>query len=483
VDKSLFLKVNWPSRFTCGIVAMANNLSSLTKKEVIMPYPKLSAPTICQVEITTQCSLNCFHCYNFWRNKVLTESTQNWHKKTMTPEEGAHIVSKLAKAGVFDVTFTGGEPLMAYNVLKRCMLEANMGGIRVHLNSNLLCLTTDRAKELHDMGLKSIVTSFMGPDAKSYDTIAQRKGTFSRVVRGIEIAQNAGLSVIANMVVSRMNQHQVLDTARFVHSIGINRFSATKASCPANCYDFSSLGLTVAEFRQYLNDLSLAGETLGIKVDALEGYPLCGVKDLAKHHFANHRRCTAGINSMAIGSDGNVRPCSHFDTVYGNLLTEDLSVVWDRFSDWRAGMYLPPVCKSCKLLGVCGGGCRMEAKMRSGNVSGPDPYCVPEDVDSALTSLQIHISSQHNTDLDILGGAVFSVQTYRQRSEPFGLTIRIEGNPHMYLSHKGAQVFRQLIPNTPYIIGDSRINWGPLNPLDFVRGLIASGSAKLLTQK
>ena len=442
-----------------------------------MSYPNLSAPTTCQIEITTQCSHNCLHCYNFWRNKNQSEEAS----RTLTIDESRIIVQKLVDAKVFDVTFTGGEPLMAFDVLKSCIRQARDGGINVHLNSNLLPLTADRARELRELGLKGVVTSLMGPNAETYDMIAQHMNAFNRVVQNIKIAQDAGLNVIANMVVTKANLYRVKDTARFAHSLGIRKFSATKASCPGNCSDFSAYALTVVEFRNYLQDLSEVGVELDINVDALEGYPLCGVKDLEAHNFARNRRCTAGINSVAIGSNGSIRPCAHFDVSYGNLLTEDLSTAWGRMGDWRAGDFLPTVCKSCQLLGVCGGGCRMEAKVCCGDPSAPDPYCVPEDADFALKSLQNYLERRQEQLPVVEKEGWFSVLPYRSRKEPFGMTIRVDGRAYTFLNHEGVKVFRQMQIGTVYQIGDSRIQWGTMNPLKFVNGLVARGTAQVLT--
>jgi len=439
-----------------------------------MSYPNLSAPVTCQVEITTQCSHNCIHCYNFWRG-----AQSKTAERALTIPEAMIVIQRLIDSKVYDVTFTGGEPLMEFDVLRECIKAASAGGLNVYLNSNLLPLTESRARELKELGLKSIVTSLMGPDAITYNTISQHRNAFDRVVGNIKIAQDAGLTVIANMVITKVNLHQVKDTARLAYSLGIRKFSATKASCPGNCGDFSEYALTLQEFRGYLRDLSEVGAELDISIDALEGYPLCGVKDLYTHSFTAHRRCTAGINSMTVGSDGSVRPCSHHDTSYGNLLTEDLPTVWERMIDWRAGTFLPAVCKSCKLIGVCGGGCRMEAKVCCGDASAPDPYCVPEDVDFAVQSLQDHLARRQDKMTLIDADGCFVVLQNKQRMEPFGMTVRAIGRPYTYLNRAGTQLFQQMSVGVVYKVGDLRIQWGGMSPSGFVNNLIARGVAEI----
>ncbi len=441
-----------------------------------MSYPNLSAPLMCQVEITTACSHRCLHCYNFWRDENNLAKSKD---RTLTADEARVVVQKLVNAKVFDITFTGGEPLIAFDTLVSCIRQAQDGGVGVHLNSNLLLLTVDRAEELRRSGLKGVVTSIMGPDAETYNTIAQNSHAFDRVVRNIRIAQDAGLNIVANMVVTRLNLSQVKETARFVYSLGIRKFSATKASSPGSCSDFSPYALTVDEFRNYLRDLSEVGAELGIKVDALEAYPLCGVKDLGIHRFAKNRRCMAGINSLTVGSNGLVRPCSHFDTSYGDLLIEDLYTVWGRMSEWRAGAFLPKGCKLCKLLGVCGGGCRMEAKVRNGDSAAPDPYCVPTDADFALRSLKGYLAVHQEGKVLVGDKDKFIIIPYKARKEPFGMTVRSEGRPYAFLNETGTDIFLQMQINVPYQVGDVRVRWGTVDQPRFISGLVDRGLARL----
>lgn len=135
--------------------------------------------------------------------------------------------------------------------------------------------------------------------------------------------------------------------------------------------------LSLMEFREYLRDLTEVGTELDIKVNALEGYPLCGVKDLDTYHFLIGRKCTAGVSTITIASDGLVRPCPHIDESFGNIFRESISTIWERMKVWRDGTFIPQTCRVCSLLGICGSGCRMAAKMEYNSLSALDPYCVP----------------------------------------------------------------------------------------------------------
>lgn len=121
----------------------------------------------------------------------------------------------------------------------------------------------------------------------------------------------------------------------------------------------------------------------------------------------------------------------------------------------------------------------MDAKICCGDPSAPDPYCVPEDVGFALKSLQAHLERRQGSTSPIEDGERFTVLPYRSREEPFGMTARADGQPYTYLDQAGMKIFRQMQVDVAYQVGDERIHWGTMNPLDFVRGLIARGVAKI----
>lgn len=431
-----------------------------------MLYQTLSAPISCQIELTTSCNHNCSHCYNFWRKDA------NRNDISLDETTVSSVIKKMADAKVFDIIITGGEPLMKYDVLAYCIREARAAGLGVSLNSNLAPLTRSRARELRSLGIMQVLTSLMGPSPEIHDKLTQSQGSFDRIVRKIRMAQEEGIRVAVNMVVSKANLSAIRNTAKLVSSMGVKMFTATKAGCPGNCSDFSEFSLSKTEFRQYLRDLQEVGEELNLAIGALEGYPLCGIGNLDRHYSFIGRKCFAGVTTMTVASDGAVRPCSHLDMSYGNLFREDLTEIWKRMGAWRDGVYLPTVCKGCKLLPACGGGCRMEAKMSKGSLYGEDPYSSPEDLGESLSSLQ-----RHRREMPKKGMVMnFEVRSYRYRAEPFGVTV-LAGRSRAFLSTAGFELLKQFKVGTPYSPHSVEIQWGSIDPGAFIRGLVQRGIA------
>jgi len=430
-------------------------------------YAKLSAPLTCQIEITTECPLKCQHCYNFWRQDDDSPAF------SLSASDAEIVLQKLKEAEVFNIVITGGEPLSNFKTLEACLRFAKKESMQISLNTNLLPLTERRANVLRELGIASVLTSFPAHNEELYDEITQRKGAFKHFLRKVEIAQKAGIRVVASMVVSKKNLPFMKDTALFAQSLGLKDFIATKAGCPGNCSDFSEFGLSIDEFRQYLSSLREIKLSLGMKVDGLEGYPLCGVRDLDLYEFTLSRKCSAGISYLTVSSTGLVRPCPHIDISYGNIFLEEFSQIWKRMDSWRNGEFLPNVCKTCKLLGLCGGGCRMEGKTCHGEISSPDKYCVPEDIDTAFESLSRRTKNQ--VAQQVTEKTSFTVLPYRSRKESFGMTIASKGKAVALLNEAGADIFSQFTAHTTYLVNDPRISWGSLNPVNFVSGLLRRG--------
>ncbi len=428
-------------------------------------YKTLSAPLTVQIELTTKCTNKCVHCYNFWRNDTDHKNTSLSLKQIST------ILQKICNAKVFDITITGGEPLLNKKGLLFCLQGANRYELDFSLNSNLMPLTPNYIKELRRLGLKHILTSLLGPNAEIHDTIVQKSGAFSKTIQNIKLALKEGIGITVNMVVSSLNLKYIRETAKLVASLGVKKFAATRAGCPGNCLDFSNLSITLEEFRRYLNDLYEAAKEFNLAVDVLESYPLCGIRDLDIYKKFLGRKCLAGVTNCTIGSDGSVRPCSHLDISYGNIFYEELNAIWGKMENWRKGEFLPTICKQCQLIGLCGGGCRMEAKMRQGKISEPDPYSAPEDVKFCLRFLKEEVNKRKeiidlkkNTDF-------FMLNENRWREESFGTVVTVGKKQYIFLDHNGTSVFKQFRRGVVYNIHNADIKWGVLKPENFISEL------------
>jgi radical SAM protein with 4Fe4S-binding SPASM domain len=302
-------------------------------------------------------------------------------------------------------------------------------------------LTKNLADDFVSLGLQSVLTSLSSFDPQVHDFISGKQGNFKKVVKGIEIAQRSGLSVIVNMVLTKFNEKDVYKTAKFLYNLGVKNFTVTKSSPP--------LGLNQETYKQFkptkkalvnaLDELVQAKKDFHLGVDILECYPLCFFPNSKKYSiFASHR-CMAGISTCTIGANGEVRPCSHADLIYGNIFKESLTNIWGKMEEWRLGQFVPSGCKKCKYLKYCSGGCRMESFYYTGKINGVDPWAKVENQNLLDLDLLIE-KDQNENDITLNEKDYLRLNSsLRIRSEDFGIILSTNTNEE-YLCSKDTEI-------------------------------------------
>jgi radical SAM protein with 4Fe4S-binding SPASM domain len=334
----------------------------------------------------------------------------------MSIEQLRSTFDALERARIFYVTLTGGEPQLFPDLLVEGIRLCAEKGFSCSVNTNLTVTSESLISKMKKAGRFTILTSLASCREEVHDTMMGRKGSFRRTLEGMGLLKKNGLGFSANMVVTQQNANQVYETGLFAHQLGAKSFSATKASPPLGCKDYSDIQPSRDQVQRSLEDLLLLEEKTGISVDILECYPLCLIGDTARYARFARRRCSAGILSGTVGSDGQVRPCSHSNRTYGNILEDDLAVIYDRMNEWRTGELLPEKCLSCEHFAICSGGCRCEAEYDS-TIKGMDPY--------ATNAGDVILPRKSTDGFKILSTTIFSVGLSVQfREEGFGFVLK-----------------------------------------------------------
>ncbi|KKS26609.1 MAG: Radical SAM domain protein [Candidatus Yanofskybacteria bacterium GW2011_GWC2_41_9] len=393
-------------------------------------YRRIKSPTIVQVELTEKCPNVCLHCYNYWRSK----EPGGIRKYADFPFAMVPLVAeKLADAGVFHLVLTGGEPLANKKSLKAFIVECGKRGLTCGINSTLRGLLPEDVEMFKQKHVLGVLVSLLGSTSENHDAITQSTGSFSQTIKGIQTLINNNISVSISMVISAKNNTDLIKTATLAKSLGVRGFYATKASCAGNCQDFRGLKLDQKQFNEHLEDLLTVSKNLGMKSGFLECYPLCGINIAHKFKEFLGRKCFAGVTGMTIGPTGEARPCSHLDSVYGNIFTESLLEIWERMAHWAKQDYLPEICRSCSILKQCSGGCRMEAKMLNGGIYNLDPYAMPQNVPNIIS--QFNQSEKCAPGLELCEAYQINKRV-RTRKEDFGSIIFIGNTMAGYLDER-----------------------------------------------
>ncbi len=419
-------------------------------------YRELKSPVAVQLELTTRCNERCIHCYNHWRRSSEED-------RTLTEDDVRRIIENLKESEVPNLLITGGEPMLYPDLLIRTLELGREAGLRCSLNSNLTLVTPELARELKRLKV-GILTSILSFDERLHDKLTTVRGSFDMLVKGIRLVREHEIPVGANMVVMQMNVDQIYETGRFIHSLGVTAFRATKVHPAQGSPCFERIKLPPERIVDIFDTLIRLRDDLGLDVDSLTTYPTCLLKDMSRYgQFVSRRSCSAGKTGCTIGADGQVRPCGHSDNTYGNSIVEPLLEIWPRLREWRDGSLLPTECKECKHVIQCSGGCRMDCK-HYGNISGMDPYAPGKDF------AYIPQQREEVTPLDPESALVVN-STLRLRIETFGTALIVDGNFKSIVTSDTAELLEQL-RGTTFTLGSISAEYGL--EVDMLRKFFAS---------
>ncbi len=175
-------------------------------QSLIDPYGRRI--TSLRISVTNRCNMSCIYCHG--------EGEKPNGGEDLDKEDIVRIVKVAAEYGVNKVKFSGGEPLLRNDLEEIISALPRLKDISLTTNGSLLA---DRALELKKAGLNRVNISLDTLNEEKYNLITNcRKGSFKRVLQGINAALEAGLTPVKlNMVILKgINEDEIEDMIQFV---------------------------------------------------------------------------------------------------------------------------------------------------------------------------------------------------------------------------------------------------------------------------
>jgi GTP 3',8-cyclase len=188
-----------------------------------------------RVSLLSHCNLSCVYCVageeggagGHGRGMGVVEGrgeamgVVEGRRRSLEAPELLEIIRRLhMQLGLETVRLTGGEPLLYSGLvgLVEGLRSMNIPRIKLTTNGSLL---ERKAVGLKQAGLQSINVSLDAVDEETFARMS-RRSLVERVVRGIDVALQAGLAVKVNAVVMKgINDEQVLPLLEFAFERGI----------------------------------------------------------------------------------------------------------------------------------------------------------------------------------------------------------------------------------------------------------------------
>lgn len=312
--------------------------------------------TSAYLHVTQRCNLSCRFCYSEGddRNRLGDPSL----------EELRRALGLLAALGCRRVTISGGEPFLRDDLADVAFAARDAGMGEVVVLTNGLLVTGERLAPLAG-AVSCVAIAFDGPTADSPAHLRGRQ-EFDRLASAVEDVRAAGMEA---RILPTLHAQNLDDLPRYARLAQILGATLSYSLLTADACTLGDLRLSADQLRA----LGKSSVGHGLPGDDASGGP--------GPRLAARTSCGAGVHTLSVAADGTVYPCHMLhsrDLSMGNaFLDAPERVMGSRVARELAGISVDRIegCSSCEARYLCGGGCRARARMTTGRIDGPDPYC------------------------------------------------------------------------------------------------------------
>lgn len=357
---------------------------------------KIPAPAInvCYMIMSEQCNLACKYCF-LGNNDC--EKRSNFLLENMsieTAEKAIHFFIRQIKESGLDIEenkpvliFYGGEPLVNFNVLEYVARRINemrseercIRNIEMSMVTNGLLLDEARISKLHELGV-SIAISIDGftEQANSMRVDVAGRPVFPRILEKLDLCKKMGVDVSLSVTLSEETIKNTKDILKLVDTYGVKAFGfnimmSSDTFVLPQSYNEAAAQFIIDEFVE-LRKLGIYEDRMMRKLKAFSK---------AQVYFSD---CAATAGGQIViapnGQVGICHGCLHNKKYFvSDINDDDFVAVKDKnFIEWSR---LTPLnheeCMDCPALGICGGGCPVNAMyLKPGNTihSIDERFCV-----------------------------------------------------------------------------------------------------------
>lgn len=271
------------------------------------------------------CPNACGICY-----AATGEAMQVQESELLTTEEWYEVLDRLWKAGVPQVSFTGGDPLARQDI---AALVNQAKEFVTRLNTSAVLLTQELAQQLHQASLDVMQITVYSNDPAIHDKLVGRQGALEQTLQGIRYAIEAGIEVSVNTPLVAENLPSYVNTLNYLtQRLGVRYFTASgmlpaggakKKIAAGDAAPQNELYRVLLAAKNFANELNCELDFTSPGVLSDEQLQSLGM---------NVPVCGACLGNMAIAPDGEILPCQswvHQKKSLGNILKVPWNKIWN----------------------------------------------------------------------------------------------------------------------------------------------------------
>ena len=320
--------------------------------EVMERARRLGVPFDVHLDVTYRCNERCLHCY-------LDHASPD----EMSSLELRGLLEQMARAGVFFLTFSGGEPLLRTDIFE-ILAEARALGFCIKLKTNAVLIGAPEADRICSLGLNEVHVSIYSHHAKAHDAVTGVPGSFDRSLQAVRLLRSRGQKVVLVHIVTRLAPSDHPSVRAMALELGAG-FRCDPTITPKMDGDRSTLDLNVPplELVRLMTNPDYVGDV----------EEFCAPPALPDDAALNNILCGAGHNHCYIAPHGDLYPCVQLTVACGNVRSRPFLDIWRDSPQMREVRSLRvrdlPVCAACSHVTKCSR-CPGLARM-AGDLRGP----------------------------------------------------------------------------------------------------------------
>jgi MoaA/NifB/PqqE/SkfB family radical SAM enzyme len=272
------------------------------------------------LELTYDCNLNCFFCYNDRKQRGLPLRLDQYRQ----------LIDELAEMGVLYLTLSGGEPLV-HKDFWAIGAHARVRGFVIRIKSNGHAIGPQLARRLKlEVDPFVIEVSLHGACAATHDRQTRVEGSFSQLMHNVEGMLQTGMRVQLNVALTRWNEAEVEALCVLADKLGL-LLQIDPDITPMDTGDAAPLSIAPTEtgLRRLheVDQVRLAASSIEKKTPGTGNSENREVqnKDCSG---STTKHCGAGSIGLAIDPYGNVYPCVQWRIRLGSFHDQSINDIW-----------------------------------------------------------------------------------------------------------------------------------------------------------
>jgi AdoMet-dependent heme synthase len=268
----------------------------------------LGVPIAVHMDVTYRCNERCVHCY-----------LDHDDHGEMTTAEIKGVLDQLAEAGVFFLTFSGGEVFMRRDFFELAEYARRLM-FNVKVKTNAVMIHEEEARRLRELAIDAIQISVYSHRPAVHDAITKLPHSFERTIKSIRFLREQGLRVTIANVLMTVNSSDHPGVQKLAAELGVE-YTLDPTITPMMDGDTSVLSLRIPgeELPDIFRNPSLVGSQ----------EEFCAPPKPPSEEDLEGYSCSAGHSFCYISPYGDVFPCVQFPLPTGNLRRQKFLDIWN----------------------------------------------------------------------------------------------------------------------------------------------------------